>query len=509
VAKDLRVKARLEADVSQLRSELAKAETSLSKFNDEAKETEDQSGETGGALDNLGKKFTIVAGSVGFVVSAFKKMKELFDVVAEAASLQEVAITRLDTALERAGAGASGFSEALQGQALELQNLGLESDKAIISVQALLLQLGVAPSQIMEATQASLDLSAALGINLESAAQNVGQTVSGFAGELGSRVVPELENLSKSALEAGDGIRLLSEEFEGSALKAASDYAAGVNAVVLAQEQLSINFGKGITEAEGVGEVLSVQAAAYRTLAAEVGFTDVIIGHLNRGLENLETVLVVGAIKAQRFGNAIFGIDKEVKELTEDEKNLEISIAASNRRMEEREAAAAAAAAGTKDFLADVKELGVALEGDLNKQMEENIDLLERSDLAYRQQIISREDFENIERAIIDTNEELNDTFKAQSDNLEETGSAFNSGTTAVGGYQGGLVDLQGEIDNTIAANDRLTASLNSVPSSSFGGAIAVGTGSALAPSIFTPTRSQLDDGRNPSTGGTRTRTSA
>ena len=49
-----------------------------------------------------------------------------------------------------------------------------------------LAKLGVPADKLPFATQATLDLAAALNISLESAARNVSKTVGGFAGELGN-----------------------------------------------------------------------------------------------------------------------------------------------------------------------------------------------------------------------------------------------------------------------------------------------------------------------------------
>ena len=118
------------------------------------------------------------------------------------------------TSLRRLGPEAAKTAAALSAQADELQTLGVASNEQIQSTQALLAEMGVAADQIDQATRAAANLSLAFGISLESAARNVGRTVGGFAGELGE-LIPELKGLTAEALQAGEGIDLLSEKFAG------------------------------------------------------------------------------------------------------------------------------------------------------------------------------------------------------------------------------------------------------------------------------------------------------
>ena len=128
------------------------------------------------------------------------------------------ALLKIDAAMRSIpGASRELRSELIQ-QAGALGAVTGESDTTILSIQSLLLNFGVAGDQIQNATQASVDLSAALGIDLNSAARNIGKTIGGFAGELGE-LIPELKELSVEALKAGEGIKLLEEKFRGTAVE--------------------------------------------------------------------------------------------------------------------------------------------------------------------------------------------------------------------------------------------------------------------------------------------------
>lgn len=133
-----------------------------------------------------------------------------------ASQQQEDAVRKLDVALAKLGPRAKETSEALQEQAAAIEATTRFSDEAVIASQAFLAQLGVASQQLPEATQATVNLAAALNIELDSAARLVGRTVGGFAGELGE-VIPELKELSQEALQAGAGITFLANRFRGTA----------------------------------------------------------------------------------------------------------------------------------------------------------------------------------------------------------------------------------------------------------------------------------------------------
>lgn len=231
MARDSKVKVRIEAE-DRASDKLRKVETRFQKFGRIARTAV------------LGASAAIA----GFALALGKAVG--------AAQRQEDAVRKLDAALTGLGSSAETVSRQLQAQAAALQQQTRFGDEAIIQAQAYLATLGVTAEQLPKATQATVDLAAALGISLESAARNVGRTVGGFAGELGE-VIPELNSLGKEALQAGEGIDLLAQKFSGRAQADAKTFSGAIAQVSNAFGDVLEAFGEFVTESEGVVSVLN------------------------------------------------------------------------------------------------------------------------------------------------------------------------------------------------------------------------------------------------------------
>ena len=79
--------------------------------------------------------------------------------------------------------------------------------------------------QIKEILKVAADLSAALGTDLKTAVAQLNGTLSGTTGQLG-KMFPELKNLTKESLEAGDAIAIIGQKVKGMA-KEMSDSVQG------------------------------------------------------------------------------------------------------------------------------------------------------------------------------------------------------------------------------------------------------------------------------------------
>jgi hypothetical protein len=109
-----------------------------------------------------------------------------------------------------------GLTDEILRQADAFSKVTTHSATAIKQTQAFLGNMGVGFADMEKATQATVDLAAALQWDLNQAARNVGRTMGGFAGELGE-VVPELKNLTAEELKAGKAMDVLIKKFGGAA----------------------------------------------------------------------------------------------------------------------------------------------------------------------------------------------------------------------------------------------------------------------------------------------------
>lgn len=168
---------------------------------------------------------------------------------------QENAVNRLNTALRVNGDFSEQASQDLQNYASQLQSTTKFGDEAILNQLALAKSFGATNEQAKEIVTASADLAEALGTDLESATRNVAKTLGGFAGELGEQI-PALKNLTKEQLAAGEGIRVLGQQFAGTAQSRVKTFSGGLT-------QLGNTFGDLLEE---LGFLVTKSPAVLKTI---------------------------------------------------------------------------------------------------------------------------------------------------------------------------------------------------------------------------------------------------
>lgn len=218
------------------------------------------SGIAGGAVA-LGATAAIAAfgGAVRGTVVAFKSA------VVEAAEA-EVAFRRLEVALSLRGAASAAPS--LAAVASSVATVTSHTDEAVMRVQQLGLSLNVATAQVPQFTAAALDLASALGIDVDSAAKMLGQTLDGDAGRL-KQLVPALASLTEEQLRAGQGIALVGQQFRGFATGDADTLKGALTAVQKAASDLAESFGVGVASTGELRQGVSQLTDALRALAPE------------------------------------------------------------------------------------------------------------------------------------------------------------------------------------------------------------------------------------------------
>ena len=155
---------------------------------------------------------------------------------AELAGIQEQAEKQLEVALGRT-------SKALLNQANAIQGVTTFSNDALIAQQAFLASLEFSESQIKDIINASVDLSSATGISLESAVRNTAKTFSGLSGELGE-LIPQLRDLTTEQMKAGEAVEVISNLFGGQAQAQAQTYAGSVEQLKNELDDMAKSVGK-------------------------------------------------------------------------------------------------------------------------------------------------------------------------------------------------------------------------------------------------------------------------
>jgi len=187
---------KLSADNRDLKNKLAESEKSVSSF--------------GGSVGKLGP---LVAGafSVAAVVAFGKASFAAFEE-------QDKANRRLLFALK----GNQSAFKTLTDQAGEFQSLTGVADDQIQQIQMLAAQSGKTTSEIKKITEATINLAAATGQDLQSAYMMLNNTFTGSAGRLG-RLDKDFTTLTKSQLQNGAAIDLVLTKYKGLAAESATE----------------------------------------------------------------------------------------------------------------------------------------------------------------------------------------------------------------------------------------------------------------------------------------------
>lgn len=154
-----------------------------------------------GALSLTG----IFAGLTAFLVSSTKEFLE-----------SEKAANKLNIALRNQGVYSAETSAELIRYAAQLQRTTTFSDEAIVETESLLTTFGIAGEELKKTTQAALDLSSGLGIDLRTATLILGKAAAGETGTLSRYGIQIDENIPK-AKKLEEVLKVLNERFGGAA----------------------------------------------------------------------------------------------------------------------------------------------------------------------------------------------------------------------------------------------------------------------------------------------------
>lgn len=168
---------------------------------------EKRSADLAKSLDRWGSKMT---------KNVTAPLTALGAVAVKLANDQAQAEAKLLTALK----GREDAQQRLIASAAELQSRTTIGDEDIIAQQAYLASLGITEAQIRKVIEASVQLSAATGMSLDSAVKNLAKTYGGLTGELGESI-PALKDLTEEELRNGAAVDFINENYKGFAETAA------------------------------------------------------------------------------------------------------------------------------------------------------------------------------------------------------------------------------------------------------------------------------------------------
>jgi hypothetical protein len=196
------------------------------------------------------------------VASTYLAIKNGMSVISESIALanaQEEAEKRLTVAL--------GYrSQALIDQATAIQQMTTYEDDAVIAAQAMLAMFVKDESQIKKATEATLNLAAAKGMDLKNAADLVSKTLGSTTNAL-SRYGIQVEGAVGSNERLASTVDNINRVFGGQAAATADIYGGKVVMLKNAWGDLKEELGKAITENRFMIETTGILKSAIEDLS--------------------------------------------------------------------------------------------------------------------------------------------------------------------------------------------------------------------------------------------------
>lgn len=213
---DYSIKTKVEADVSNFEKGMNKAEKSLKGFSSKLADNINRLGKNGlvGSIANVSLALGGLTQAFNIVVKAAKKVGQAINECTEAYKLQEIAERALDVAIQNNPFISGASSNALKEFASEMQKVSNYGDEELIPMMTNLVSLGRTESETMKIMSVAMDMSAGMGISLDSAINQLNATLNGNIGRLGQQNA-ELKGLTEEELKQGKAIEILGQKFKG------------------------------------------------------------------------------------------------------------------------------------------------------------------------------------------------------------------------------------------------------------------------------------------------------
>ena len=213
---DYSVGTKVTADVSNFEKGMNKAEKSLKGFSDKLANSIDRLGKKGlvGSVANVTLAMQGLTKSFNTVIKFAKDVGKAINECTEAYKGQIIAERALDTAIQNNPFISGASSKALKQFASEMQKVSNYGDEELIPMMTNLVSLGRTESEVMQIMSVAMDMSAGMGISLDTAITQLNATLNGNIGRLGQQNA-ELKGLTEEELKQGKAIEILGEKFKG------------------------------------------------------------------------------------------------------------------------------------------------------------------------------------------------------------------------------------------------------------------------------------------------------
>lgn len=213
---DYNIKAEITADASGFESGIKKAQKASKNLSSTISNVVKGLGKNGlvGALGAVGLASSGLSATLGTVVKVARKVSETMAECTSSYKTQLIAERSLDTAIRNNPFVTGASSKALKQFASEMQKVSNYGDEQLIPMMTNLVSLGRTETETMQIMSVAMDMSAGMGISLDTAITQLNATLNGNIGRLGQQNA-ELKGLTEEELKQGKAIEILGEKFKG------------------------------------------------------------------------------------------------------------------------------------------------------------------------------------------------------------------------------------------------------------------------------------------------------
>ncbi len=227
-------------------------------------------------LDSISFASTVSGINAGFELldktagSAFRTIKGLLGDAVNEALESEKATVALANSMRLLGDFSQSATEQMGAFADQLAKTTDVSDDQVISALSLAKSFRLTNDEAKQVVKAAADLAAITGQDLNSATETLSRTFNGLVSKDLKSLIPELRNLTKEQLAAGDAVQLVGQRFLDSAQITRDTFGGSVRAARKSFSELLEEIGKVIINNQALRNALVNTSSALDNAAIGV-----------------------------------------------------------------------------------------------------------------------------------------------------------------------------------------------------------------------------------------------
>lgn len=345
-------------------------------------------------LGALGKVLT-----VGAVVAGVRALAKGLTAATVSAVESAKSTALVESSLRSAGDEVERNTQSINAWAVALATANGTTDETIKEQFALARSFTQTTEQARELVTASVDFAAAANINLTEAVRRLGRASQGSTEDV-AKFVPEIKNLTKEQLAAGEATKLIAQRF--------ADFAKGslpeaVIAYTALTEALSENVdavGRNIVENDELTSRLGNLATAVRNFSDDTSF-------LARGFGRISSFVVGLTANLVSVADTLLDVEEKTDGVAQAQREIVVEVNAHTKAEERLKRILDEINDGLPKFNSFLKDIGVTTESEVNTQIAELNQELQFARDNSRELGLTFEDLQRIEIAVAEETAKL------------------------------------------------------------------------------------------------------